>query len=266
MVKTIKIRFFLFLLIFVLFGCKPKEKDVWEGTKITDIPPAKFDGLQGAGTVQTANFDIYVFEIPQKNLEQLDEIWDMLSKRGVYFLDYHAFSSNSFQVGLGRVAMLKAINKAIQEAKGKMVNKLTLLIPEGESEDMEAVFLEKPQSVFYVSTDGSMTGNTLGPGNIVMRLLAKDTPSLTGTSNVQFSIIFRPPTTALNTLEALPERGEYLFTPVLFNVGMSLGDLIVLGPEKLSNDPSTLDGLFFGEKEDASLFRLYVVLCTGVFY
>jgi hypothetical protein len=266
MIKMIKICVFLFLLTFAPFGCKPKEKDVWEDTKITDLPPAKFDGMQGVDIVQTANFDIYVFEIPQNNLEQLDEIWNMLSKRGIFLLDYRAFSSNSFQVGLGRAAMLRAINKVIQEAKGRMVNKLTLLIPAGASEDMEAAFLEKPQSVFYISTDGSMTGNTLGPGNIVMRLLAKNIPSLTGTSNVQFSIIFRLPTTALYTLEILPKRGEYLFTPVLFNVSMGPGDLIVLGPEKLSNDASTLDGLFFGEKEGTSTFRLYMVLCTTVFY
>jgi hypothetical protein len=266
MIQMAKI-YFLFLLPFLaLTGCKPKEMDVWEDTKITDIPPATFDGLSGAEGIQTANFEIYIFEIPQENLGQLDEIWKMLNKRGVYFLDYRAFSSNSFQVGLGRAAMLESINEIIQEARGRAINRVTLLIPEGESEDVEAAFLNKPQSVFYSSVDGSMTGNTLGPGNIMMRLLAKDIPSLTGTSNVQFSVVFKAPSTALNTLEMLSERGEYLFTPVLFNVSMALDDLVILGPQELSNDPATLNGLFFGEDKKGSFFRIYVVSCIGVLF
>jgi hypothetical protein len=266
MIHKAKICFLFLLPILALTGCKPKEKGIWEDIKMTDIPPAKFDGPSGVEMIQTANFDIFVYEIPQDNLDQLDEVWEMLSKRGVYLLDYRAFSANSFQIGLGRAAMLESINNIMKEARGRAINKLTLLIPEGESEDVEAVFLNKPQSIFYVSVDGSVIGKTLGPGNITMRLLVKNIPNLTGTSNVQFSVVFKPPETALNALEIRPDTGEYLFTPVLFNVSMGSGDLIVLGPQELSKDPSTLDGLFFDEKEKGSFFKVYVILCTGVLF
>ncbi|MHC4264512.1 MAG: hypothetical protein ACYSUK_01100 [Planctomycetota bacterium] len=262
MIRIVKICFLLFLPALVLFGCKTKEKDVWKDTKITDIPPAKFDGLSGVEMVQAANFDIFVFEIPQDGLEQLDGVWKMLNKRGIHFLDYRAFSSNSFQVGLGRVAMSKSIDTVIQEAEGRMVNKNTLLIPKGKSEDVEAAFLDKPQSVFHLSTDGSVSGNVLGPGHIIMRLLAKDIPNITGVSNVQFSIVFSPPSTTLDALEIRASSGEYLFMPVLFNANLRSGDLIVMGPEELNNNPSTLDGLFF--KENGNFFRLYLIVCRGV--
>jgi hypothetical protein len=262
-----KICFFVFLSAMAFFGCKSKEKAVWEDMKISDIPPARFDGKSGVEMVRTANFDVYVVEIPKGNFEQLDELWKMLNKKGIYLLDYRAFSSNSFQGGLGRASFFESIDKVLQEAGGRTINKLSLLIAEGESQDVEVGFLEKGESVFYVSTDGSMTGNTLGPGNIVIRLLAKEIPNLPGVSNVQFGVVFKPGmTTPLHALEIREERGEYLFTPVIFNMSLGSGDLVVLWPKKLTEDRSTLDGLFFGEEENGGVFRLYLILCTGVFF
>jgi hypothetical protein len=206
------------------------------------------------------------FQIPDQNFEKLDEIWKQLTKQGIYLLDYHAFAANSFRADLGRVTMLTSINKILQDAGGRIANKFTLLIGEGESQDLEVAYLEKAQSIFYISTDGSMTGNTLGPGYITMRLLAKQIPNLQGVSNVQFSVFFKPPLTTLHALEIRPFSDEYLFRPFIFNSSMRAGDLITLGPDKLNNDPTMLDGLFFGEQKDGKFFRLYLILCTGVLF
>ncbi|MHC4757672.1 MAG: hypothetical protein ACYTE8_03350, partial [Planctomycetota bacterium] len=153
MPSNVKVCLVLLLVVAVFAGCKSKakEKPIWEEVKITDIPSIRYDGLSGSEMVQTANFDIYVFEIPDQNFEKLDEIWKQLTKQGIYLLDYHSFAANSFRADLGRVTMLTSINKILQDAGGRIANKFTLLIGEDESQDLEVAYLEKAQSIFYIS-------------------------------------------------------------------------------------------------------------------
>jgi hypothetical protein len=264
MVRAIKISLVVLLLCGFFAGCRPKEKPIWEKVKASDIPPAKYDGKSGPQRVQTGNFNIYVYEIPQKNFEKISELWEPLSKQGIYLLDYQAFSSNSFRADLGRATSFGHISKVLQDASSKIVNRYMLLIPLGESQEVEVVYLDRQQSIFHISADGSMTGHSLGPGYLVMRFLAKEIASMMGVSNVQFSVVFRPPFTTLHTLEIRPKKGEYLFPPTLFNVNMGAGDLFVLSPKKPNQDRSTLDGLFFGQGDGRDVFRLYLIICTGV--
>ena len=58
----------------VLTGCgeHEKSKPIWEGVKIGDIAPAKPTKSKGFQLIKTANFDVYVFELPAKNVSSLD--------------------------------------------------------------------------------------------------------------------------------------------------------------------------------------------------
>ena len=68
-----------FLAVF-FSGCGEPEKDkpIWEDVKIWDIAPAKPANGGGFQLIKTANFDVYVFELPAKNVSSLDSIWEIL--------------------------------------------------------------------------------------------------------------------------------------------------------------------------------------------
>jgi len=264
MVWAIKTLFLGLFFCSFLTGCKPKERPIWEQMKITDIPPEQYEGTSNPQMIETANFNIFIYEISEDNFEKLTELWEPLSKQDIYLLDYRAFTSNSFRAGLGRVTSFRYMNKVLQEADAALINRIVLLIPTGQSNDVEAAYLDSPQSVFYVSADGSMTGDSFGQGYLVMRLLAKRISTAQGVSNVQFGVVFRPPHSTLQALEIRRKREEYLFIPTIFNVNMGAGDLIVLSPHQLNPDGSTLDSIFFGQNDEREVFRLYIIVCTGV--
>ena len=264
MIRWIKLLAFTVFFCGFFAGCRPKETPIWDELKMGDIPPANYDGKSGQQMVRTSNFNIYVYEIPRENFEKTSGLWEAFSKQDIYLLDYRAFSANSFQAGLGLVTSFEYISKVLEEAEGTLVNRLVLLIPAGQSHDVEVTYLDGRRDIFYTSVDGSLTGDSFGLGYLVMRLLAKNIAGMRGVSNVQFGIVFRPPITTLQALEIRRERREYLFIPTIFNVNMKAGDLVLLSPKQLDEDGSTLDGLFFGYSDERDVFRLYLILCTGV--
>jgi hypothetical protein len=264
-----------------LTGCGGPEKNepIWEQIKIGDLAPS-YSGKQPDGqSLKTINFNVFAFEIPAENISALDDIWRMLYPQPLQYNNYNAFKANSFLVGSGHAQMWSKITDLLLAAGGKGAKRVSLLLPNGRANDLPIARLDNEQTVFYISTGGSMDGVSIGPGMVGLRIKAEKIPGSKGVCQVSALPVFSPPIRgAIPQLLYRAKASEFLFTSAGFGLKMSPGDLVVLGPEKYIDHQITLGSLFFSRPQGSLFFsrterkpperkpavRIFLLLCTGI--
>ena len=217
--------------------------------------------------MKTINFDLYIIEIPAENISVLDDVWRALYTQPFRFNSYDAFCANSFVVGFGQVPMWDEIGDLLRPAGGKKVEKISVLLPDGQANDITIAVLYDEQDIFYTSTDGSLEGATLGPGRLALRIKAEKIPGARGVCKVSAQPVF--PSLVKSPISKFAGRtrtGDFLFTPAGFRLKMSPNDFIFLGPEKYIEHQITLGSLFFSRAKRKPVVRTYLLVCTSIIY
>jgi hypothetical protein len=263
-------------------GCNSSEtKPIWERIKITDLAPIDNNKQGSKQRLKTINFKVYVFEIPSEDISKLDEVWPMLYTQTLQFNDQYTFSGNSFMAGFGKIPMWGKIADLLRSVDGIQTNTISLLLPDGQSQNVSVSVLGKEQTIFYISKNGTMKGATLGPGKIGLRITAEKIAGSRGVCKVSVLPIFSPlRQRSIPLLQGRVKTSEFLFTSAGFNLKMSPGDFVLLGPEKYDISLKTLDSLLFSKPEGSLFFneldrkapelkpavRLFLLACTSINY
>lgn len=270
----------LICLFLSLVGCPAQEeKSLWDQTKIDDLAPQNSDGQPQNKTLQTINFDLHIYEVPADNIRKIDEIRRTLDTRPFRFNSQTAFSSNSFSVYFGRLKTWNTIADLLITAGGERRSRTSLLLPDGQTEDITVAGFDYPMTVYYTSSQGTREGARIGPGHLVMRIKAGSSPTLNDVTNVTIYPVFLVPVmNAIPQLDARIKLREFPFTAAAFGLNMSPGDFIFLSPEEYVTDISSLGGLFFNNPRGSMFFqkdkrkppefkpsfRIYMLTCTGI--
>ncbi|MBA7657043.1 hypothetical protein ES703_64973 [subsurface metagenome] len=253
----------------LLTGCNAPEKSepIWQQVKITDIAPVHNGKQPDSQLLKTINFNVYIFEMPAENISTLNDVWQMLYTKPLRFNDYDAFVANSFSVGFGEVQMWNKIADLLQTAGAKRVKTVSLLLSDGQAETIAIAALGNEQTIFYISTDGSMEGATIGPGILALRIKAEKIPGLRGVCNVDVQPVFSSPIrSSIPQLAAREKLGEFLFNAAGFRLKMSPGNFVFLGPKKYSSDQITLGSLFFSRPGLMPVVRTFLLVCSRINY
>ena len=265
---------------FLLTGCNPPEKSdaLWKNIKISDLAPSH----PGSQPLKIINFNVHIFETPDANISELDDVWEMLYAGPLRFNDYDAFIANSFSVGFGQIQMWNKIGDSLRAANSRKAGTISLLLVDGHANDITVVRIHDKQTIFYISTDGSMEGATVGPVELVLRIKAEKIPGSKGVCNVDTMPVFSPlKRSSIPELAARAKSGEFLFTSVGFRTKMSPGDFVLLGSKKYISSQTTLGGLFFSNPRGGLFFskskgsqvlkaerkpfvRIFLLVCTGI--
>jgi len=251
----------------LLTSCNSPEKDepIWQQVKISDLAPSA-DAKQPAGQLlKTINLDVYTFEMPAENIGELDDVWQILYTKPLKFNDYDAFCANSFLVGFGQLQMWNKIANILRDAGGKRMETVSLLLPDGQSNDFTIARLDNEQTIFYSSTTGSMEGVTIGPGKLALRIEVEKIPGSRGVCKVNAQPVFPSPIRSqVPQLAARAKSAESLFTSAGFGLKMSPGDFVFLGPEKYIGHQITLGSLFFSRPGLKPSVRTFLLVCTRI--
>jgi len=253
----------------LLTGCKaPEESEpIWQQVKITDIAPAHNGKQPDSQLLKTINFNVYIFEIPAEDISTLDDIWQMLYTGPLRFNDYDAFIANSFSVGFSEAQMWDKIADLLRAAGAKQTKTVSLLLLDGQTSDLAIAALGNEQTIFYISTDGSMEGVTIGPGILALRIKAEKIPGLRGVCNVDVQPVFSLPVrSSIPQLAAREKLGEFLFDAAGFRLKMSPGNFVFLGPKKYTSDQITLASLVFSRPGLGPVVRTFLFVCTRINY
>lgn len=255
MIRTFQITV-LSCLGFYLIGCIGSEQSppMWEQVKIGDIAPSR-NGQQSVGELlNTINFDVYIFEIPAENVSKLNDAWQILYLKPLLFTNYNAFRANSFMVRFGQVQMWQRVNDLLRAAGGQKIVTVSLLLPDGQTNDLIITGLDTKQSISFIAVNGRREGATIGPGILVLRIKAEKIPQLRGVCKlIAYPVFTVPIRSSIPELTARAKFREFLFSSAAFGLKMSPGDFVVLAPEKYISSQTTLGSLFFS-KPEGSLF------------
>lgn len=250
----------------VITGCSGpvKEKPIWEQVKLSDVAtPA--ETKPGGRLLKTINIDIHIFELPAKDANTLNVVWQMMYTKPLQFNDYEAFKANSFSIGFGQISMWNTIAKVLLDAGGKHIETVSLLLPDGETNDFTVARLHKEQTVFYISGDGPMEGVSLGPGSLALRIKVEKIPGSRGVCRLSAQPVFPSPITSpVPQLQARAKLSEFLFPSAGFELKMSPGDFVLLGPEKYIDNQITLGSLFFSRPKPKPIVSMFLILCTRI--
>lgn len=256
--------------VMLLTSCNAPEKDkpIWEQVKLSDLAPstdandAKHPGSQ---LLKTINLNIYIFEMPAENISALNDVWQTLYTKPLRFNDYDAFCANSFLVGFGQIQMWDKIANILRNAGGKKIETVSLLLLDGQTNDFTIARLDKEQTIFYISSAGSMEGATIGPGKLALRIKVEKIPGSRGVCKVNAQPVFPSPIRSpIPQLAARTKSAEFLFTSAGFSLKMSPGDFVFLGPEKYIGHQITLGSLFFSRPGRKPSVRMFLLFCTKI--
>ena len=252
------------ILIAALTGCGPQqqEKPIWEDLKIGDLAPIV--GLPASPTFRTIAFDVHIIDIPAMNIDILDKVWAMLQERQIQFNNANVFKANSFIAKFGQLPIWDDIRELLIIANGKKLRTSTLIIPADQSEVLPIETLYDRQTIFYVSNEGTMEGIDIGPGRLVLRVNARNIPNQRGTCQVKIEPVYSPPYTRFVSKTKRNRKGEFLFEGMAFNLNMSDGDFVLLGPEKYEEHRITLSSLFFSKDKPRETVQIYLIVCTKI--
>lgn len=267
------IRLFIFkLMAFVLpglllIGCDStgENKPVWEQVKLADLAPSHVDEKAENQLLKTINFNIYIFETPAENADKLNAVWPILYTKPMRFNDKSAFNANSFLAGFGDAQMWNPVADLLRIAGSKRIEKISLLLLDGNANDVSIILLRDEQEIFYVPQGGVMEGVSVGSGKLVWRIKAEKKPGSRGVCKVEAEPVFLPPRHSLIPQLAAEEKTkEYVFSSAGFGLEMTPGDFVFIGPEKYINHRITLAGIFFGQPQQKPAIRTYLLVCTAI--
>ncbi|MHC4458462.1 MAG: hypothetical protein ACYS0I_15525 [Planctomycetota bacterium] len=268
MIRIVKI-VGLVCLVLLLACCNgTKESDaIWKDVKITDLVPTHGGQQPDTQLLKTANFGVYIVELPVENISVLADIRQFMHTRPLQFTDYDAFGANSFSAGFGQIHMWDAIRNLLTSADATTIETISVLLPDGQADDVRIAILDTEKTIFYISTDGSVEGITIGPGKIALRITTEKIPGSRGVCNVNIQPVFSPPfSDPIQKLAAPKKSGQFTFTPAGLKSKMGPGDFILLAPKQYIDNQMTLAGLFFSGTGRRATVRVYLLICSMINY
>jgi hypothetical protein len=276
---------------FCLIGCKGPEQNqpkqvlgtpYGEQIKIGDISSPYSNQRSAIISLNTIDFDVHIFEVPAENADKISDLWGLLYTEPLQFNSKQAFIANSFVVRFGRIRMWNRINDLLLAAGGQKLMTVSLILPNGQVNDLTVRGLNIKQSVSYIAADGRSERAVIGPGILALRIKAEKIPNLRDVCElIAFPVFTVPAGSSIPQLFVRAKAREFSFPSVVFGLRMAPGDFLVLGPEKYNPptaDKTTLDGLFFS-KPEGSLFpsttgriapelkpaiRIFLIVCAGM--
>jgi hypothetical protein len=267
--------------VFSLSGCaKPEpEQPIWESVKIGDLAPSDAGKKRQEQLLKITKLDVHIFEIPADNINEIDKIRKRLFVRPLQLKDYEAFNANSFMVRFGQVELWQQINDLLLGADGRNISNVSLMLADGEAQTIAITGLDRPQSIYYTSVNGSTEAANVGPGIFGLRINADKIPGSRGVCNLAAYPVFSPPSdSAIPQLKSLGKLREFNFTCAAFGLKMSPGDFVLLAPNEYISDQTALGGLFFSNPQGGLFFsktkapeykpavRIFLLVCTGINY
>ncbi|MHC4215962.1 MAG: hypothetical protein ACYSWP_21640, partial [Planctomycetota bacterium] len=217
-----------------------------EGIKIGDLAPTAAMKLPSQ-----INFQVYTFEVPAENAPLPKELLLGLIRSPLHFADYNAFEANGFGAGFGRVEMWNEISVRLTQIKARNAGTSRLMVFDDKGDDVIFNTLTGEKTVFFTTGEDKLVGSTLGGGYLAWRIKAKPIKKLRGAAQVQIQPVFKLPSG--NTIARLLDRereNETVFDFAGFELTMSSGDFVLLGPNQYKQDDITLGNLFFTSRGD----------------
>jgi hypothetical protein len=251
------------LLFLACCDSPPQPQKRLEQVKLEDLTPPE-NKLKTVKVLSFANFQILIFEMPSDNVSKLDEISKILYLQSIKFNNFNAFSANSFSTGLGRMGMGDKVLSLLANAGGKRTGTISLLLNDGQEDDVPINRTFSRNEIFYTAADGTTQSALLGPGILALRIRTAKDPAFKGVCNVLMTPVHTFPTAAWPAGDNSFRPANAIFQSCSMSMKMTPGDFIFLRPQKYIDNRMSLGSLFFSRPSKRPVVMCYLIVCTGI--
>ncbi len=288
--KLARLFVFLFTIAATFTGCEEVDRKPMpvstEGVKMSDLEPPDKPEMP-----PEIHFRIYTFILSEEMLAKSDNIFEIVGKDTFTFVSSEAFKANGFATGSAKGNLWPELGRRLKQAGAIGVKDSTMIVYDDKGDDLVFGTLNKRVTIdYFTSSDASFKTN-ISPGKLAWRIIATPIEDKPGTVKVSISAVSKPDfsRSADPFLESRKPKAV-IYDASQFELEMSPGDFLVLGPEKydpeisletlgltasgefelLESDPKaiadpqtgdlTLGRLLF-KVEGRRLVRFFVVIC-----
>lgn len=258
--RTISKIFFLIIIQLLVTGCS-KPEPIWEDTKITDLDAPSSSGDNN--NLKTISFDVHKIEFPAEYLDNVNEIYQELQTSALLLNSNTDFKKNRFRAGLGRKKAWRKLNRLYERSGGEVKSSLSYLLNFDQPNYISAVSMDSRKDIFYHS-EGKLKGVTIGRGNLGFRITASQIPGMKNFCRLSIVPAFPERDSETPSESEFDVSDDVVFNPAGFNVKISPGDFILIGPREYVSHQYTLPAVLFCKQKPEPAFRIFLILCKQI--
>ncbi len=223
---------FLFIIAAAFVGCDEVQRKpmqiATEGVKISDLEP-----LDKPEMPPEIHFRIYTFILNEEMLAKSDNIFAILGKDPLTFVSSEAFKANGFATGFAKGNLWPELGRRLKQAGAVGAKDTAMTVYDDKGDDLVFGTLNKRVTIdYFTSSDASFKTN-ISPGKLAWRIIATPIDDKPGTAKVSIAAVSKPDfsRSADPFLESRKPKAV-IYDASQFELEMSPGDFLVLGPEK----------------------------------
>ncbi len=254
-------------IILILYGCgkQSRSKPVYEQVKIYELAPSPSvtSQPQMRGLIE---LDTYIFELPTTNFPLLEDLWNTkLSDSMLRYRSAEAFKASGFVAGVGTMETWNEIGQILRSAESRKTRTVSLLLSENQSDYVPVASIESERTVFYARADGKIAGLSVSKGMAAFHVKAQGIPATRGAFRLSLQPVFRKPLASrIKQLAGKKNYEDTTFDSIGFEMQMSPGQFVLVGPGEYGTEQMSLSGLFFRHSKPRPLVRIYLILCRNI--
>jgi len=250
----------------VLPGCPPEGAGKVAVSKPPKIVGADSQLGKPPRLPEVVRMDILYVELPAGQASGSEEIWSYLDEEPVGAERLGSLGRNGVRVGLGRSKSNADIVRVLKRITGQALGRRMMVGRRGAPHHVVLKRKQGLQTVFDFHSDRTLSGSDMPPGDNVLTIVCtvdEDNAGriiLTGMPQVRSA---RNRTHFLNGptgIRIINRPVMFGFEDMMFQMPMSPGEFLVIGPGAASRRPHSVGRHFFIQKKQGVDFEIVLVI------
>ena len=242
----------------LLAGCaEPSLKDGLNGVKFTDIRPMYKEGLIDAQDDFAAEIVFLTVDVPLNNFAMADDLWDIIRDDGLVLANSDAFRANGWLAGFGGKGKWQNFQNFFRQAGCRKAGTTVMMVTPSQPDYVYVSKLSAKTEIFYYAGKSLVESVSVGAGKTGFKFELEKVPGARGLAGLSITPFYE---TDLPVIQ----KNQVLFKPMKFDVDLSQGEFVLLGPVLYDFQTSRLSGLFFNQPGVVPSVKIYLITCRRI--
>ena len=231
-------------------------KDGLNGVKFTDIRPMYKGPLRKQDNF-AAEIVFLTINVPLDNFAMADDLWDIIRDDGLLLANSDAFRANGWVAGFGSEGKWRDFQNFFRQAGCKKAGTTVMMVTPSQPDYVYVSKLSAKTDIYYYSGKSLVESVSVGAGKAGFKFELEKIPGARGLAGLSITPIYE--TGFQDT-----QNNQVPFNAMKFDVDLSQGEFVLLGPVLYDSESSRLSGLFFNQPGRVPAAKIYLISCRRI--
>jgi len=266
----------LMLMVAAASGCWPSGSSpaAVEPIPVSELPASA--RKNGAKTPDPKRYVLLVrirlvtIEVPMGTVSGSETVWNYLDEESIGRKKLVTLSRNGLRIGVGRRDNWADLAKILERMTGRPLGKTVMMVPPREPVSCVVKKRQGVQTIFVFHDDRTCSGADYPPGENLLTVMCTFNPEepkeliITGLPQIRTTQHRARIIRARNSLTIVERPTLFNFDSLAFQVRLTGGDFLVIGPGTQAGRPSSLAHHFLIKRRKGVQFETVLVLIPEV--